>query len=65
MAEIPDAPFEEQLDAFLNAVKTMSAKKTKPKHSIYDRRPTTESNGADLDDDFYADVQHSLRQQIF
>lgn len=63
--QLPDAPFEVQLDAFLKTVDEMSANPKKQcKSSIYDRRPRTESSGAE-DDDFYSDVQYGLRQQIF
>lgn len=62
--QLPDAPFEVQLDAFLKTVDEMSANPKKCKNSIYDRRTRTESSGAE-EDDFYSDVQYGLRQQIF
>lgn len=62
--ELPDAPFEEQLDIFLKKVDEMSSNPTKCKSSIYEKRSRTESSGAE-EDDFYSDVQYGLRQQIF
>lgn len=61
---IPDAPFEEQLESFLNAVSVMAANPKPCKRSIYEKVNRYESNGAEADD-FYHDVNHGIRQNLF
>ncbi len=61
---LPDVPFEEQLDLFLNEVNTMATNKPKHCNSIYESKSRFESNGAEQDD-FYTDVDYHVGRQIF
>lgn len=61
--QLPDASFDEQLEQFLKTINQMVANPKPCNHSIYEKQPKFESNGA-ADDDFYHDVKHSINQYL-